>query len=483
MAIGPKLALRQAQSLVMTPQLRQAILLLQLSNLDACSFIETELERNPLLEVGDRPDDPSGPDDIIQATGSHPGIRSAPFASGAIDEGAAFSASWRMQGRRTYDVRPAHDDGPQSGRDPNMLACPPPSLADRLAEQLRLSPFDAGDRLIGAHLITLLDEAGRLPVTNAATALSLGTTSERVERVRQAMMRFEPTGLFAHDVGECFAAQLRERGRLDPAMAALLRHLDLVARRDMRRLQAICGVDADDLADMIAELRTLSPYPGRDTDHPPAAAIVPDVLMSPAPDGDWFLELNPETTPRVVVNSALGTRITLRAGREERRFLNERLASANWLVRALQQRADTIIRVATAIMRRQDAFLEHGVGHLRPLGLRNIADAVALHESTVSRVTAHKYIATPRGIFELKYFFSTAIPGLSGDSHSAEAIRHRIRALVAAEMGDAVLSDDAIVNLLRDEGIDIARRTVAKYRDALKIPSSVQRKREKAFRA
>ncbi|MBM9401325.1 RNA polymerase factor sigma-54 [Gluconacetobacter azotocaptans] len=463
MAIGPKLALRQAQSLLMTPQLRQAILLLQLSNLDACAFIETEVERNPLLEPGDRTDDLPGPADTLQAS--------------RASEGGAFSPPWQTHARRPYD-------GTLSDHQAQMLVCPPPSLADRLAEQVRLSSFDAGDRLIGTHLITLLDHAGRLPATSAATALMLGTPPERVERVRQAMMRFEPTGLFAYDLGECFGAQLRERNRLDPAMAALLKHLDLLARRDMRQLQAICGVDTEDLADMIAELRTLSPYPGRDADHPPAVPIVPDVLMHPAPDGGWVLELNPATTPRVVVNSTLDTRMILRAGRQdERRFLSERLANATWLVRALQQRADTIIRVATAIMRRQDGFLDRGVGHLRPLVLRDIADDVALHESTVSRVTANKYIATPRGIFELKYFFTTAVPGLSGDSHSAEAIRHRIRALVAAEPGHAILSDDAIVTLLREEGIDIARRTVAKYRDALKIPSSVQRKREKAFRA
>ncbi|GAA4481592.1 RNA polymerase factor sigma-54 [Gluconacetobacter asukensis] len=444
MTIGPKLALRQAQSLVMTPQLRQAILLLQLSNLDAWSVIEQEMERNPLLE----PAEPSG-------APRHPAPSPAPT---------------RHDGTR-------HEP-------PDGMAGPPPSLHERLAEQVRLSPFDAGERRIAAHLITLLDSDGRMTTPSPDIARTLGTDTARVERVRLAMMQFEPTGLFAHDLGECLAAQLRERNRLDPAMAMLLRHLDLLARRDLRRLQTLCGVDQDDLAAMITEIRALSPRPALDAMAGEPCIIVPDVLMLPTPDHDWIIELNPDTMPRVIVNSALTTGTTLRLRDADRPFMTERLASANWLARALQQRAETIIRVATAIMRRQSGFLAHGVGHLRPLVLRDIAEAVGLHESTVSRVTANKYIATPRGLFELKYFFTTAIPGCTGSTnHSAEAVRHRIKLLISHESRQQILSDDAIVNELIKEGIDISRRTVAKYRDALRIPNSAQRKREKAFEA
>ncbi|CAP56062.1 RNA polymerase factor sigma-54 [Gluconacetobacter diazotrophicus] len=451
MTIGPRLALRQAQTLVMTPQLRQAIHLLQLSNLDACSFIEQELERNPLLERANL----AGLEELRPKVVAH-GARHDPRLERVPDQDWAATAG--------------------------TLPGPAPSLHERLAQQVRLSWRDAGDRLVGAYLITLLDADGRLVPPTAVIAQSLGTTFDHVERVRQTMMQFEPTGLFAHDLGECLAAQLRERDRLDPAMAVLLRHLDLLARRDLRRLQGLCGVDAEDLADMIAEVRTLSPRPARDFGDPAACSVIPDVLLQPAPDGDWMLELNPETMPSVVVNSALSTRVALRARREDRPFLNERLASANWLVRALQQRADTIIRVATAIMRRQRGFLDHGIGHLRPLVLRDIAETVGLHESTVSRVTANKYIATPRGLFELKYFFTTAIPGRAGGAdHSAEAIRHRIKTLISQESDRKILSDDAIVTRLRKEGIDISRRTVAKYRDALRIPNSTQRKRDKAL--
>ena len=307
---------------------------------------------------------------------------------------------------------------------------------------------------------------------------------DRIEQVRQVMMRFDPAGLFARDLKECLAAQLLDRNRLDPAMQALLDNLEMLARRDMRGLLAICGVDSEDLADMITELRALDPKPAASFDSVPAQTIVPDLLMRPAPDDTWIIELNPDTMPRVLVNDRLYARVAPKAKKEDRVFLAERLASANWLVRSLQQRAQTILKVAAEIIRQQDAFLRHGVAHLRPLILRDIAEAVELHESTVSRVTSSKYIATPRGTFELKYFFTTAIHGTDGgDSHSAEAVRYRIRHMIDGEQANDILSDDAIVAALRKEGVDIARRTVAKYREALRIPNSVQRRREKAVPA
>jgi RNA polymerase sigma-54 factor len=264
----------------------------------------------------------------------------------------------------------------------------------------------------------------------------------------------------------------------------MLDNLDLLARRDMRKLATLCGVDAEDLADMVTELRALDPKPAANYDSTPPQLLVPDVLMRVASgDGGWLLELNPETMPRVLINQGFYARVVTRAAKEERSFLAERLQTANWLVKSLQQRAQTILKVAAEIVRQQDGFFRLGVGHLRPLILRDIAEAVEMHESTVSRVTANKYIATPRGTFELKYFFTTAIAGTDGESHSAEAVRHRIRNLIGAETNDAILSDDAIVAALRREGVDIARRTVAKYREALRIPSSVQRKREKAVPA
>jgi len=326
----------------------------------------------------------------------------------------------------------------------------------------------------------LLDPAGRLSADPADLARALGCSADQVESVRRRMMAFDPPGLFARSLAECLAAQLREKNRLDPAMQALLDNLELLAKRDFRGLMEICGVDWADLQDMIAEIRALDPKPGAFWDGAPPPSIIPDVLMRALPGGDWVIELNPETLPRVMVNEVFYTRISRTASRDDKTFLQDKYATANWLVKSLAQRAQTIMKVSAEIVARQDGFFRHGITHLRPLILRDIAETVGLHESTVSRVTSNKYMATPRGTFELKYFFTNAIAGAGGESHSAEAVRHRIRALVDAETAEGILSDDAIVAMLRREGVDIARRTVAKYREALHISSSVQRKREKS---
>lgn len=489
MAIGPRLEFRQSQTLVMTPQLRQAIKLLQFSNLEVAAYVEEELERNPLLERDERTEvlpEYSAPDqrtetlagldasDLIRREKLPDAIEADhtnSFDAGGASDGAAFT---RDSGGRGFD---------ESDRGLDDFAESPRCLREHLAEQLRLGFPDPVDRLIGAHLIALLDPAGRVTTESSALADALGTEPARVETVREQMQRFDPPGLFARDLRECLAAQLADRNRLDPAMQALLDNLELLGRRDLRRLMTLCDVDAEDLAEMIGEVRALDPKPGAAFDITAPTSIIPDVLMRAGPGGAWLLELNPETMPRVLVNQTFHARIAPHAKREERVFLSEQLSSANWLVKSLQQRAQTILKVSAEIVRRQDAFFHHGIAHLRPLILRDIADAVEMHESTVSRVTANKYIATPRGTFELKYFFTTAIAGLSGETHSAEAVRQRIRAMVGAETPEDVLSDDAIVAALRREGVDIARRTVAKYRDALRIPSSVQRKREKALPA
>lgn len=499
MAIGPRLDLRHSQSLVMTPQLRQAIKLLQFNNIEVAAFIEEELERNPLLERAEPGDalDRAAPERpaIDQITPTRPEIEgvdhTAPSCDAPLSEALAVPATETPDYAETYDPG-SPGDGPRGGstsfedddRGIDAFAAETANLRDHLGEQLRLSFHDRQDRLIGAHLIALLEPSGRLSVRPEALAAAMGCDLARIESVRQRMMRFDPVGMFAADLRECLAVQLAEKNRLDPAMAALLDHLELLARRDLRGLMQICEVDAADLNDMIAEIRRLDPKPGANWDSTPLVPVVPDVLMRAAPDGAWLLELNPETMPRVLVNQTFTARVLPRASKDDRNFLTEKLQVANWLVKSLQQRAQTILKVSAEIIRQQDAFFRHGVGHLRPLILRDVADAVEMHESTVSRVTASKYIATPRGIYELKYFFTTAIGAThGGESHSAEAVRHRIRAMVANETADAILSDDAIVAALRREGVDIARRTVAKYRDALRIPSSVQRKREKACSA
>ncbi len=471
----------------MTPQLRQAIKLLQFSNLEVSAFVEGELERNPLLEWDERSDaapEMPAPDQRAETTANLDSsdlvrMEKLPDAvevdhTNSFDEGGASDGFSRPIG-------PGGRDSGGDDRGIDDIAAMPRNLRTHLDEQLRLSISDPKQRIIGGHLIALLDGAGRVAVSNAELAAAMGVDEPMVDHVRRMMMRFDPPGLFATGLRDCLAAQLADKNRLDPAMEALLDNLELLGRRDLRALMQVCEVDGEDLTQMISEIRALDPKPGAGWDDGPLQQIIPDVLMRALPDGEWLIELNPETMPRVLVNEHYHARVSAKAGREERSFLGENLSSANWLVKSLQQRSNTILKVAAEIVRQQDGFFRAGVGHLRPLILRDVAGAVEMHESTVSRVTANKYIATPRGTFELKYFFTTALSAVSGgESHSAEAVRHRIRALVGAEHPEDVLSDDAIVSALRREGVDIARRTVAKYRDALRIPSSVQRKREKS---
>jgi RNA polymerase sigma-54 factor len=502
MAMGPRLDLRQSQTLVMTPQLRQAIKLLQFSNLEVNAFVEEELERNPLLERDERTDSPlleRAALDQLAPRDAVPGDAADFASSEAIPDSAASPLD--AEHAETYDPGSpsdgeayAHGSGKDGrggahdffddDRGIENIAEPRRNLRDHLGEQLRLGITDPVDRMVGAYLIALLCPAGRLTAEPAAIAEAMGLPLERVEAVRARMMRFDPVGLFARTLKECLAAQLREQDRLDPAMAALLDNLDLLAARDLRRLMAVCEVDAEDLKDMVTEIRALNPKPGTSFDQETPVTLIPDVLMRAQPDGAWVLELNPETMPRVLVNENFYARAVVRVGRAEKTFMQEQLQTANWLVKSLQQRAQTIMKVSAEIVRQQDGFFRRGVGYLRPLILRDVATAVEMHESTVSRVTANKYIATPRGTFELKYFFTTAINATNGgEQHSSEAVRSRIRLLVEGEHPETVLSDDAIVQALRTEGVDIARRTVAKYRDALRIPSSVQRKREKSVPA
>ncbi|MFQ6018088.1 MAG: RNA polymerase factor sigma-54, partial [Kiloniellaceae bacterium] len=302
-----------------------------------------------------------------------------------------------------------------------------------------------------------------------------------IEATLEAVQRFDPPGIFARSLRECLALQLADRDRLDPAMEAMLDNLPLVAKGDLAALRRACGVDEQDLAEMIAEIKALNPKPALAYDFEVAEPIVPDILLRPKPGGGWIVELNGDTLPRVLVNARYYALVSGQArSKADRDYITGQFQSANWLVKSLHQRATTILKVASEILRQQDAFFRKGVEHMKPLILRDIAEVIGMHESTVSRVTSNKYIATPRGTYELKYFFTSAISGANGETHSAEAVRHRIKMLIDSEQGRKVLSDDTIVGLLRKEGIDIARRTVAKYREAMRIPSSVQRRRDKA---
>jgi RNA polymerase sigma-54 factor len=517
MALSQKLEFRQTQSLVMTPQLMQAIKLLQLSNLDLAAFVDDELERNPLLERaadGEAPepavresedavdDRAGGGDDADQAQ-----PESSQFEPGMgewmnDDLGSRVEIEQRLDtgldnvfpeepadaaARAAQDAAPTAftewGGGASNDDDYNLEAfvAAETSLADHLAEQLAVAFADPARRMIGQYLIDLVDEAGYLPSDLGEVDEKLGASPEQVAEVLAVLQSFEPSGICARSLSECLAIQLRERDRYDPAMRALIGHLDLLARRDFAPLKKICGVDDEDLADMIAEIRRLDPKPGLKFVSTRVQTMVPDVYVRPGPDGGWLVELNSDTLPKVLVNQAYYAKLSKTIRNDgDKTYFSDCLQNATWLVRALDQRARTILKVATEIVRQQDGFFAHGIAHLRPLNLKIIADAIQMHESTVSRVTANKYMATNRGIFELKYFFTASIASADGgEAHSAEAVRHQIKRLIDAEKPSSILSDDTIVERLREAGIDIARRTVAKYREAMRIPSSVQRRREK----
>jgi RNA polymerase sigma-54 factor len=506
MALTQRLEMRQSQALVMTPQLMQAIKLLQLSNLDLAAYVEGELEKNPLLErasesppgaADEQPDrGEAAPDsDADEASGEWIGndlavSRSAMEEQLGTDLDNVFPEDARAGAPRAGGDQPAAysewagiGSGGSDDGDYNLEAfvSAEPTLADHLAEQLALAVSDPVQRLIGQYLIDLVDESGYLAGDLDSVAEKLGAPLPEVEAVLGVLQTFDPSGVCARNLSECLAIQLKERDRFDPAMQALVGRLDLLAKRDLAALRRICGVSDDDLTEMIAEVRRLNPKPGLAFGSTIVQPIVPDVYVRPGPDGNFIVELNSHTLPKVLVNQRYHAELVKNAANESAKtYLAENLQSATWLIRALDQRARTILKVATEIVRQQDAFFMHGVQHLRPLNLKTIADAIGMHESTVSRVTANKYVATNRGIFELKYFFTPAIASADGgDAHSAEAVRHRIKQLIEAESPSDVLSDDTIVEQLHAAGIEIARRTVAKYREAMRIPSSVQRRRDK----
>lgn len=479
----------------MTPQLQQAIKLLQLSNIELGEYVEQELERNPLLERDES--EPRGeaerdtvPDAPQEAQSLEQELAREDFSKAAdmdAEREDVFAEDSRTDGGGQNT--PLADwttlkSGPRGDGDENALEgslVQAATLKDHLHDQLTIAALDADKRLIGASLIDAVDEAGYLRADLDEMATRLGATPEAVREVLTIVQGFEPTGVAARDLAECLALQLREQKRLDPAMETFLRHLELVARRDIPGLCAACGVDAEDIADMIAEIRGLTPKPGLAFGSEPVQPVVPDVFVREGADGGWHIELNSDTLPRLLVNSRYYAKVSSGArDKDAKNYLAECLNNANWLVKSLDQRARTILKVSTEIVRQQDGFLAHGVRHLRPLNLRTIADAITMHESTVSRVTSNKYIATPRGVFELKYFFTAAIQSVNGtESHSAEAVRDRIREMIDREVNAEILSDDRIVALLTADGVNIARRTVAKYRESMRIPSSVERRRLK----
>jgi RNA polymerase sigma-54 factor len=498
MALSAKLELRQGQQLVMTPQLQQAIRLLQLSNIELNAFVDAEVERNPLLERDEDAQAPAveAPAAAQGAEGANgaetewldltkPGFDASESLDTEIENVYPDTAPQELDASQTAgnwaSVRPRASAGASDDFNLEAFVASDLSLRDHLNQQMQVTLTDPVERMIGQYLIDLVDEAGYLSAETASLTEKLGAPEGLVEKVLGVLQTFDPPGVCARNLAECLALQLKEQNRYDPQIARLLDSLELLAQHDLPRLRKAVGVDMDELAEMIAELKRLSPKPGLKFGSVQMQPVVPDILVRPASDGSWIVELNSDTLPRVLVNRSYYTRVTKTARNDrDKGYLLDCLQTANWLVKSLDQRARTILRVGEEIVRQQDGFLTYGVRHLRPLNLKTVADAISMHESTISRVTSNKYMATPRGIFELKYFFTSAIAASdNGEAHSSEAVRFMIRKLIDAETTHGVLSDETIAEKLKCDGIDIARRTIAKYREAMRIPSSVQRRREK----
>jgi len=485
MALGPRLDIRQTQALVLTPQLTQAIRLLQLSNLELEAVIAEEMAKNPLLEAASGDDDPAPAAEAEVEIGDS---LEEPVAPGADElmvssDGTAdqpLDYDWEREALETdsfTDVSVPSSSGDEDGPDFERMEYAADSLAEHLQNQLHGASGQVGQ--LARAIAEMLEETGYLavPVRDIAEA-----TDEPVSVVEEALalvQGLEPAGVGARNLAECLALQAKSADRYDPAMARLIDNLDLLAKGRMADLKRICGVDDEDLADMVRELRAYDPKPGCRFSDKGIESVTPDVFVRRTRVG-YAVELNQATLPRLLVNRRYYQE--LRAGPQDkasRAWLSECLASANWLLKALDQRARTIVKVVSEIVKRQQGFFEQGVASMKPMTLREIADAIEMHESTVSRVTSNKYLLCDRGLFELKYFFGSGVASTEGEGEgaAAEAVKAAIREIIDNEA--EVLSDDAIAGLLKQRGFDCARRTVVKYRESMGIGSSIQRRRQR----
>ncbi|GHC79916.1 RNA polymerase factor sigma-54 [Limoniibacter endophyticus] len=435
MALNTRLQLKQAQSLSLTPQLLQSIRLLQMTRQELEQFLSGEAEKNPFLEV------------------KLDSSRDVNFRQAASGSGEGFDFTQVPESR---------------------------SLRQHVREQIALTFPDKRRLAIAFALADNLDDDGYLRFDKKAFCTEMGFAADEVDRVWATCKGFDPAGIFASDLRECLSLQLLAARRLTPAFQLLLARLDLLAQRDYGKIARLCGVGSAQLADMVKIIRSLSPRPGHAFSQDNAIPVIPDVIVSRSQEGDWRVEIEDSALPRVLLDRSYARRVSRNMNSVEKQFVADCLQNGSWLSRSLDQRMRTILAVATEIVRQQQRFFDLGVSGLRPLNLKVVAEAIGMHESTVSRVTSNKYMMTPRGLFELRYFFTGAVNGTDGaDAHAAQSVRDQIRRLIDQESPDHILSDDMLVDALKKEGVDIARRTVAKYREAMDIPSSVQRRREK----
>jgi RNA polymerase sigma-54 factor len=480
MGLGPSLSIRQSQRLVLTPQLRQAIQLLQLSNLELDAFLAEEISKNPLLESAPEEGGDQAPGELVEESDSEeapedPGADN--IILGQADNDRPLDRDWQSEALETDSfsdvVTPG---GGEEGFDFDRVEYSATSLAEHLLDQLHGASGAIGD--LARIIAETIDETGYLTVPLEQIADLTGAPVGLVEDSLKLVQGLDPAGVGARSLAECLALQAMAADRYDPAMARLIDNLDLLSKGRTQDLKRICGVDDEDLADMIRELRAYDPKPGCQISVAAADEVTPDVFVRQTRTG-YAVELNQATLPRLLVNRRYYQE--LKAGPQDkasRAWLSECLQSASWLVKALDQRARTIVKVVSEIVRHQDGFFERGVSAMKPLTLREVADAIGMHESTVSRVTSNKYLLCDRGLYELKYFFGSGVASAEGEGGAAaEAVKAGIREIIEAE--NEVLSDDAIAALLKQRGFDCARRTVVKYREAMGIGSSIQRRRQR----
>jgi len=512
MALSPRIELKLSQTLVMTPQLQQAIKLLQYSNIDLTDFVTEEIEKNPLLELGDNDQSSShtqadGNDSSFEKSGTgdekkqataddylnNPGSEGLnsesaldtnfenDFNNDCVNDSVPNSLSNNDLGLSSHAMIGGGGSFENSDFSTDLGLTAEISLSDHLLAQLNLFSQDANDKNIIRFLIGMLDDSGYLTESSDVIAERFGCATEEIERLVIIAQTMEPNGVFARNLSECLKIQQCNNDRLDPAMDIFLDNLPLLANRDYDALMRLCQVDVEDLKYMIEEIQDLNPKPGLAFSHSISQTVIPDVFIRKNPKGNWVVELNSATLPKVLFNNNYFMEIKSHAkDKKDKDFLTDCAASANWLMKALDQRARTILKVSSELVKHQEEFFEKGIQFLKPLNLRTIADAIEMHESTVSRVTSNKYIATNRGIYEMKYFFTTALSSMAGgESHSSESVKHTIQSLIDSEQPKKILSDDKLVTILKSEGVDIARRTVAKYRESLNIPSSIQRRKDK----
>ncbi|MBF0401453.1 MAG: RNA polymerase factor sigma-54 [Magnetococcales bacterium] len=485
MALGLELKLRMGQQLVMTPQLQMAIKLLQMSSLELADYLQEELDKNPLLErEEEKPDDDlggiTGPISDGQASNDDmaDGASIEPMEN-ALSQDLPVDASWSD----IYGDNQGSHTSQQSYDAPSGTEAPPlentlvhsETLLDHLVWQLGISALNERERMIGTAIIDTIDDNGYLTTDLQAIVDITRSTMDEVEDALILIQSFEPSGVGARNLAECLLLQLKARKLAHHPYSTLLEHLEDLARRDFRKLKRLLKVTDDELQDAVELIQSLNPKPGLAFGSDQANYISPDVYVRKQ-DGQWVVEVNTESMPRLRVNREYDHALNGRISPQDKRFLIENARSAQWLIKSLEQRSSTIYRVAESIVRFQQNFLEYGREHLKPLILKDVADDIGVHESTASRVTSNKYIHTPRGIFELKFFFSSSLVSQSGENHSSEAVKFKIQKLVESESTHRPYSDEKIAKLLKEQGIIVARRTVAKYRDILNIPSSSRRK-------